>query len=59
MLLYGVLQLCDLFEDKVYREFFSEAEQLPVSGAASSCAGVLNEATVDMMVLVALEQFEN
>ena len=47
MLLYGVftvLQLCDLFEDKVYREFFSEAEQPPVSGAASPSAGVLNEA---------------
>ena len=40
-------------------KFFSEAEQPPVSGAASSSVGVLNEATVDMMALVALEQFEN
>ena len=50
-------------------EFFSEpnssshgvrgAEQLPVSVAASSSVVVLNEATVNSVLLDALEQFED
>ena len=61
--------LCDLFGDEVYGEFLGEpnssshgvreAEQPPISGAASSSVGVLNVATIDLMVLVALEQFED
>ena len=63
------LILCDLCGDEVYGEFFGEpnssphevrgAEQPPVSAAASSSAEVLNEATVDSVLLAALEQFED
>ena len=63
------LILCDLCGDKVYGEFFGEpnssphevrrAEQPQVSVAASSSAGVLNEATHDSVLLAALEQFED
>ena len=35
------------------------AEHLPVSVAASSSTGVLNEATVDLLLLAALEQFKD
>ena len=35
------------------------AEQPPVSAAASSSAGVLNEANVNSLLLAALEQFED
>ena len=63
------LVLRDLCWDEVYREFFCEpnssprelgaAEQLPVSAAASSSAGVLNEANVNSLLLAALKQFED
>ena len=63
------LILCDLCGDKVHGEFFSEpnsslhevrrAEHPPVSAAASSSAGVLNEAIVDSVLLAALEQFKD
>ena len=61
--------LRDLCGDEVYREFFCEpnsspcelgvAEQPPVSAAASSCAGVLNEADVNSLLPDALKQFED
>ena len=61
--------LRDLCRDEVYREFFGEpssslhelggAEQAPVSAATSSSEGVLNEATVDSLLLAALEQFKD
>ena len=61
--------LHDLCGDEVYREFFCEpnssprelgaAEQPPVSAAASSSAGVLNEANVNALLLAALKQFED
>ena len=60
---------CDLWVDEDYGEFFGEpnssshgvreAEQPPVTVVAYSSVGVLNEATVDEVVLVALEQFED
>ena len=63
------LVLRDLGGDEVYREFFCEpnssphelgaAEPPPVSAAASSSAGVLNEANVNSLLLAALEQFED
>ena len=53
---------------EAYREFFCEpnnsplelgaAEQLPISAAASSNAGALNEVNVNSLLLAALEQFE-
>ena len=59
------LVLCDLCRDKVYTEFFCEpnssphelgaAEQPPVSAAASSSAGVLNEANVNSLLLAQFE----
>ena len=59
--------LCDLCGDEVYGEFFGEPNSSPhevrgaepVSAAASSSAGVLNEATVDSVLLAALEQFKD
>ena len=61
--------LCDHCGDKVYGEFFGEPnssshgvrgpEKLPISVAASSSVVVLNEATVDLVLLAALEQFED
>ena len=61
--------LCDLCGDEVYGEFFSEpnssshgvrgAEQLPVSVAASSSVVGFEWATVDSVLLDALEQFED
>ena len=60
--------LCDVCGDKVYGEFFGEpnssshgvtgAEKQPVSVAASAW-WFLNEATVDLVLLTALEQFED
>ena len=61
--------LHDLCGDEVYREFSCEpnssphelgaAEQPSVSPAASSSAGVLNEANVNSLLLAALEKFED
>ena len=61
--------LHDLCGDEVCREFFCKpnsspcelgaAEQLPISAAASSSAGVLNEANVNSLVLAALKQLED
>ena len=36
-----------------------EAEQPPVSATAHSSVGVLNKATIDSVLLAALEQFED
>ena len=57
--------LCDTFGDEVHGTFFGkpnssshgvrEAEQPPVTGGAFSSARVFNEATVDLMVSVAIE----
>ena len=67
MVSYNLI-LCDLCGDEVYGEFFGEpnsphevrgAEPPPVSAVASSSAGVLNEATIDSVLLAALEQFED
>ena len=56
--------LCDLCGDEVYGEFFGEpsssprelegAEQAHTSVAVSSSAAVLNEVTVDSLLLAAL-----
>ena len=58
--------LHDLCGDEVYREFsdsspceLGAAEQPPVSAAASSSAGVLNEANFNSLLLAALEQFKD
>ena len=55
---------CDLCKDEVYGEFFGEpnssshgvreAQQPPVSAVASSSAFFFYEATVDLVLLVAL-----
>ena len=37
----------------------SSAEQMPISAAASSSTGVLNEASVDLLLLASLEQFKD
>ena len=56
--------LHDLCGDEVYREFFCEpraAEQLPISAAVSSSAGVLNEANVNSLLATSctIEQLED
>ena len=55
--------------DELYLEFFGDsssiphelgaAEQLLISAAVSSSTAVLNKATVDSLLLVALEQFKD
>ena len=66
--LNGALQH-DLCGDEVYGEFFGETNSSPheVRGAeqplvfvdASFSSGILNEATVNLVLLAALEQFED
>ena len=60
--------LHDLCGDEVYRVFcepnsspceLGAAKQPPVSAAASSSAGVLNEANVNSLLLATLEQFKD
>ena len=51
--------LRDLCGDKFYREFSVNPIVVHVSAAASSSAGVMNEANVNSLLLAALEQFKD
>ena len=65
----SILHVCELCGDEVCREFFGEpsssphelnrSRTTPVSAAASFSAKFLNEATIDLVLLAAVQQFED
>ena len=56
----AIYKACDQAKHALYTpRDLGAAEQLPVSATASSSTGVWNEATIDSLLLAALEQFED